>query len=301
MDPAVSCHEGLTPAQRARHRGQALAEQLAGALARARAAWPGVELPAATYAAHLAAMLSRPENSERSLDDLHTDDLYLACACAAGNQAAIGACAARFGHEVRRGLGRLALAEDAIDEIEQRLRERLYVARPDRRPEIADYAGRGRLGAWMRVVAVRLALKSLRGSRREQPLEEEALQRLVTAPHNSDDPEQRHMKRLYGEQLNTALRHALEALSERDRALLRQHFIEGQTIDDLALTYDVHRATAARRVNRARDALIRQLRQTVRRQLQLDARGYQSIVELVRSQLDLSVERLLGDREPAPR
>src|SRR5437868_2811130 len=45
--------------------------------------WPAIQLLAAQFIAHLAPLLS--EDVVGALDKLHGDDLYLACACLAGD------------------------------------------------------------------------------------------------------------------------------------------------------------------------------------------------------------------------
>jgi RNA polymerase sigma-70 factor (ECF subfamily) len=66
--------------------GQELEERLARALDRARAAWPGVAVDDATFVRYLAERVP-PDR----LDAVFAEDLYLACACAAGDAAAMDA------------------------------------------------------------------------------------------------------------------------------------------------------------------------------------------------------------------
>ena len=53
------------------------------------------------------------------------DDLYLACACAAGNEDAIRAFEGRHFVEVDRALARMRQVDISADEVRQRLREKL--------------------------------------------------------------------------------------------------------------------------------------------------------------------------------
>lgn len=314
------------PAHRRKdHDAPGLESTLAERLAAARAAWPGVSLAPRAFAAHLGAILARAEEEQRTVEDLNTDDLYVACACARGDAAAVQACDERFAPEIRRALGRMGLADPAIDELRQALREKLFVAdaqqgpcrpvdpatRPQaagpgpcsasalagpapKEPYIAAYSGRGRLGGWMRVIAVHLALKSFRGQHRHRPFDEEELEQMVSAPELAGlSPEQEHMKVLYRAEFKEAFREAVGTLSDRDRALLRQHYLEGQNIDAIGEAFAVHRATAARWINKAREALIDAVRRTIVQHCRLDPESYESVVQLVRSQLDVSIRRLL--------
>ena len=280
----------LNEAQRLRHRQPDLAERLAARLAEARAAWPEVRHPDEAFLAHLAEVLSRPENAEESLETLLVDDLYVAAACAARDGVAVAACEARYGPGIDRALARQGLERAAADELRQKLREQLYVADASGRPYLAAYSGRGKLSGWLRVIAVRLALKSFRGQYRERPLDTDLAEKLAGTPELAvPSAERAHLKLLYQTEFKTALKAAVASLPERDRELLRRHFVGGETIDQLGELFGVHRATAARWIERARTALLRSLRRILMQQLRLDAEGYESVLKLVRSQLDLSL------------
>src|SRR2546425_4877509 len=58
--------------------GAELEAALQALLARGRAAWPALELPAAAFARHLGAVAAA---RRVALTDLRAEDLYLACAC----------------------------------------------------------------------------------------------------------------------------------------------------------------------------------------------------------------------------
>jgi RNA polymerase sigma-70 factor (ECF subfamily) len=66
------------------------------------------------------------------------------------------------------------------------------------------------------------------------------------------------------------------------------------SIDEIATAYGIHRATAARRVNRARDALLADTRRRMSERLRLNSKELDSVLGLVESRLHASVRRLLG-------
>src|SRR5439155_27001611 len=78
------------------------------------------------------------------------------------------------------------------------------------------------------------------------------LDRLVGA---DPDPETALLRARYASAANEALREAFASLDARERNLLRQHFVDRLSIDDLGPLYGVHRATVARWLERAREAL----------------------------------------------
>jgi len=218
-------------------------------------------------------------------------DLYLAAACAAGDPAAVARLDASLAERVRPALARLGLPASDDDEIVQRLRIALFTPAADGVPGIAGYSGRGALRAYVRAIAVKLALKRLERERPPAPQDEDALALLPAA---EDTPALRLLKDRCRGEVRRAFEEALAALTPRGRNLLRQQYLDGLTIDDLARLYGVHRATAARWVESARTALFQGIRRHFRNTLGLGAAELDSVVGLVQSRLDLSLSRLLA-------
>jgi RNA polymerase sigma-70 factor (ECF subfamily) len=75
--------------------------------------------------------------------------------------------------------------------------------------------------------------------------------------------------------------------------LLKQHLIYRLTVDQLGALYHLHRATAARRLAKARQALLDGARASLARRLGVPAAELASAMELVASRLEVSIERLL--------
>lgn len=245
-------------------------------LAAAQAAWPGIVVPPEVFRAYL---------RERNISDPErAADLYIACACSRGDARAIAALEARHFGEIDRTLIRRRLPAASIAEVKQILREKLFVTRP---PRILDYAGRGDLGAWLRVTAVRQALKILRSEHRERPASDE---RLLDGPALGDDPELALMKGASSAAFAQAFQQALAALAPREQNLLRQHFLDGLTLDELATLHRVHRATCARWLAQARESVVAATRERLGAQ---STGEYESILRLVRSRFEVSVRRFM--------
>jgi RNA polymerase sigma-70 factor (ECF subfamily) len=224
---------------------------------------------------HVAAKIDDAEGLAR----LRLDDLRLAWACAEGDAAAL----ARFEREHLRGVTpafQAAGLGDLFDDVAQKLRVKLVVDK-----EILGYGGRGDLQSWLRTVALRAAWKLAEAARRAAPLDEDML---LALPAPGDDPETERLKQVYAPEFKAALREALAGLERRDRNLLRQAFIDGLTIDQLAPLYRVHRATAARWLAAARAALLGATEKLLRARLGVGPPELESLWALVRSRLDLS-------------
>src|SRR5882672_3279759 len=124
----------------------------------ARVQWPGIPLSNDEFAEAVLQRLDAGEDPLAVLRQLCGGDLWLALACARGHAAAIRAFderyLARVSSLIRRVDGHGELAPDVIQE----LRDKLLVPE-NGRVRIEDYSGRGDLLGWLRVVALRAALK----------------------------------------------------------------------------------------------------------------------------------------------
>ncbi len=258
----------------------------------ARMAWPTVTVAEDEFLAYLAERLPPDQDPHDAVFRIESDDLYLACACARSDRAAVRAFEEAFVDELRAAVGQMRGQGADIDEVIQELRAKLLTAPKGSAPKVVEYAGRGSLRAWLRVVAVRIALARHRGKKKEVSLNDELLDGLPGAA--MDDPELLHFKRTYQVEFKDCFETAFGALSRKDRNLLRQHLLDGLGIDGLAAIYRVHRATAARWLASAREQLFDETRRLLRQRLDIDEDEFRSIVKLVRSQLDLSLHRLFN-------
>jgi RNA polymerase sigma-70 factor (ECF subfamily) len=270
-----------------------LETQLEQVVTAASAAWPGVNLPVEEFLPYLAQRL-REGATPADVLNLHAADLYLACACARGDATAIAAFEARCLTVVDQALAPLHVDSDALAEIKQEIRRTLLVA-DGHAPKITDFAGRGDLRGWLRVMAVRDALSRLRRARRELAADEDLLER-TWLPHTN--PELELLKSRYRDEFKRAVGEAMSALTPRERTLLRQQFIDGLTIDQLGATYRVHRATAARWLERARQKLQVTTRAALMKRLTVQPLELDSVMRLIQSRLDMSVRAFFRRRPP---
>jgi RNA polymerase sigma-70 factor (ECF subfamily) len=250
----------------------------------ARAAWPGVELADEVYLAWLAEHTGQ-----------HTTDLYLACACVHGVPRAVETFETALMSRVPAFLARMKPPASLIDEVSQRLRERLLMPSADRPPRLAEYSGRGPLSAWLCVAAVRTAVDVLRspdGRSTGRTTE------LDTALIGSDDPELAYLKDRYRHEVDEALRAGMRVLSRQQRAVLRLIVEDGLTLDEIGALYRVGKSTVFRWLGDARHQLVSEARRFLQDKLGISHGEFASLVNLVRSQLDISLRgALTGTRE----
>jgi RNA polymerase sigma-70 factor (ECF subfamily) len=255
----------------------------------ARTAWPELRVDEPAFAAHVAGHLEGEDDVEATLASLAAADLYLACACARSESAALELLDKRYFSALDAALGKMGLSSAQIDDIKQGLRQQLLVATETAPPRIAQYGGRGALAGWLRVSATRAGLKVARAAKREVAHEDDDLLAMPT----TTTPELQRLKRDYQADFRAAFLGAMAALPDRDKNLLRQHHLDGLSVDELAVLYKVHRATAARWVAAARQALLTATRQALLARVRLAPTDADSIMRLVHSQLDITLRRLL--------
>lgn len=254
-------------------------------------AFPDLAVDADRFAAHVEARLA-PGGDPASL---HAADLYLACACAAGDARAVAAFDARYAAEIPAFLAGVERSPAAIEEVRQLVRERLFVAPPGKDPKIAEYSGRGSLASWLRVVTLRVAANRRRGERPHEDLD--AVPEVDVLP--SVDPELAIVRARYRPAFDEALRAAFAGLSARERTLLRMHYLDGLNIDRLGLVFNVHRATVARWIAAAREGLLERTMAQLGERLRLGAGELASLLAVLRTGLEVSLRSLLAEPDAA--
>jgi RNA polymerase sigma-70 factor (ECF subfamily) len=256
---------------------------LAEALSAGRIQWPGVTLPLAALAEHVGRQsLSSEVVRQRG------PDLYLAAACAAGEPAALAAFEQEHLTRVDSYVARIGLTPEMLDELRQALRIRLLLDQP---PRIGTYRGTGPLGGWVRMAAMRVAWNLLdaaavAGARVAD--DGELAARVAEAA-----PESELLRARCRPVLQAAVERAIGALDDRDKALLRFHYVEGLSVDTIGTFYRVHRATAARWLVDLRHRLMRAVRRTVAAELRLSPSEFRSLVRTLDGELRVSVSRAL--------
>jgi len=265
-------------------------------VAEGRAAWPRFAVDA-RHVVELIARHATLELADAALDGLRPADLYLACACARQLPEAIAAFDRDYMREVDIALARMRIGPPRLSDVKQLVRQRLFVGggpagQPAGPGKIVEYGGRGDLRRWVRSVAVRTCLNDLRKGRREVLVDDEQLiaQHAIAA----DDPEIEYMKRTYAHEFRAAFGEALGQLGAREQTLLRYHHVDGLNIDEIGAIYRIHRVTAFRWIEKAREVLARSTLELLRGRLKLPPGELDSVLRMIRSQIHLSLVRHLG-------
>jgi RNA polymerase sigma-70 factor (ECF subfamily) len=243
--------------------------------------WPRVALDFEVFAEHCAQLFASWGDDTRPSD---VADVYLCCACAEAVPEALRAFESEGTAVARAAIARIDRDADFVQETLQELWDKLLLGGE---AKVRQYSGRGPLKAWVRVTATRIALDRKRARGRVAARQIELSDRLAgTEP----SPEAFLTKARFGGAFQQALRDAVAALSTQERNVLRMHVAGHCSIDEIGRAYNVHRATAARWLDRSRTRIYETVRQELcDRQSNLTASEFKSLATLMGSELELSL------------
>jgi RNA polymerase sigma-70 factor (ECF subfamily) len=266
---------------------------LADLLARSHAAWPDFALEPAPLLRYLAERISPAVALTAALASVHIEDLALAYACGRRDARAIAIVESTFLPKVARYIAHTGASDAMVSEAEQLLRVRLFVGQGGSAPEIMSYTGRGALGAWLRVVAVRIVRGLQRTQRRFAAWTPGEAAAADKAPA---DPERQYIKKRYARAIDAVLARVLENLPAKERSILSLHFLDGLSTDAIGKLFHVDGSTIRRHVAKIRQGIMTQARRELAKELRLQRSELESVLRLARSQLEVSVSRALQHR-----
>src|SRR5262249_15994791 len=161
------------------------------------------------------------------------------------------------------------------------------VAPPGGSPRITQYTGRGPLGAWVRVVALRAAADLARGEKRHLPLDDASRGK----PAVATDPELRYLRVRYQAHFKAALETTLAQLAVKERNVVGMDQLEGMSTNAIGKLFNVHATTVLRWIMGARERILAETRRLLQEQLAVDDRELESVLALVAKSLDVSLRR----------
>jgi len=261
---------------------------LEGALGRlfeeGRRVFPALDVEPVDFAGFLGSILA--DDDAASLDSIRAADLFLVLAYGQQIPGASELFEQRYMPKIEAALGRIGTPAHVIADIQQDLRKRL-VEMQDPAAERRGYSGRGDLGAWLCVSAVREA-----GRRRERAKKQTTVAEDLALASPEADPELAYLRKTYAQEFQQAFQNAFASLTSRERNLLRYHFVEHRSIDQIGGVYGVHRATAARWVNHARDVLCTKTRDLLAQRISFSEDGFRRMLSLIDSQISVRIALL---------
>lgn len=216
-------------------------------------------------------------------------DPELAAAVLGGDPAAVAAFERRFVGELHRIVARLGVRTEP-EELVQRLLVRILVGCVDAPAKLASYRGEGSLGAWVRAVATRFVIDHVRHTRAEPPAGRLSEANVARSARIEGDVQ--HGR--YAALVRRSVEQAFAELSPRERNVLRHAVFHRLTVDELGSIYRVHRATAARWLQRTRDGLHETVAMKLSAATGMSAADARSIVREVGVESDVSLRSVLS-------
>jgi RNA polymerase sigma-70 factor, ECF subfamily len=261
--------------------------------AEGRKRFPSVELSFESFQAYCERVLStaRPGDTERPAVgevERHGAELFLCCACAEGSERAVKILQHEARAVARSAIQRVQREPEFVRDALQDLWNKLVVG-PE--SKVREYSGRGSFQAWLGVIAARVALDRLRAERRPPTGRELGLSWIE--PMLGPDAQLTRVR--YRAPFQRALSRALGALTERERNVLRMHALGSCSIDQIGRAYRVHRATAARWLDRVRSQILQSVREELFRTTGISARDFDSIAASIAAELELELASVSRD------
>ncbi len=258
-------------------------------LERGRRLHPGLALDQARFARHLDRCGA--EIGDEAIN-IHAGDLFLAAAALSGQATAVAKLTQVCWPVALRYLRRVAAAPTELEDIAQELWKTLLVGIDAGGPKLANYSGRGPLGAFVGITAQRIGIARFR----RNDTAARAARAAAELETLTVDPELAFIKDRFRTDFQDAIGQVLRALDDRTRMLLNLHVVDRVTIARMARAYGVRQSTVSRWLQKARQRVARDTQRELARRLQLSQSDFDSIRRLVLSQLEVSVSRLLGPR-----
>lgn len=272
-----------------------LTDVLADLHRRGQAAWPKLPLAPEGFVRHLAAVVKGERDVRLALADVHAEDFFLAAACVFRVPGAERAFADAHLGAVAMYVSKIDPRPAFTDEVRQELARKLFVPEPGDAPKIAAYGGRGALAAFVRVTASRMA-SNMKRSRAEEHL---GTTKETNQPARDLDPEVMLLKSRFAREFETAFAETMGALSVEERNVLKMHYLQGLTIDDVGKACNVSRATAARWLAKARTRIVQLTYTSFAASAGPNSASPHSMLALVKSELGATVAKYF-DSERTP-
>ena len=266
-----------------------LDEAVSNFLTRGREAWPELALEDEAFLAHAAPRLSTAGGLLATLAEAEAGDLWLACACVTGSDAAQSAFVEAYTPLMRRALARFAKQGVDIDDVEQHMISYLLFAEGERKAAISNYSGRGPLAAYLRVSIVREAIRKTKAMKRTVR-DDDAVYAAATV---GDDPELEALKRLYRDQFKICFVEALQDLEASETLLIRYHYYSRLGVREIAALDGSSKSQVARQLSAIREKLMKETQRRLMAHVDLRQSEARSIIRLVRSQLDIGLSQYI--------
>ncbi len=244
-----------------------------------------------------------PKGIEQYPDGLRLEDLALAGACSAGNEAAWDFFMKQFRPELYRAASAIA-GESCGREIADSLYADLYGLREagGRRQSLFDYFhGRSKLSTWLRAILAQRHVDEIRRTRRTEPLDDAATEddrspaakvqfQSTSASH---DPDRLRLIAM----LQTVLTTVLATLGSRDRLRLAYYYVDDLTLAQIGKLLGEHEASVSRKLNRSRHSIRKSVEEALLEEKKLSPEQLRLCFEYAQEEWPFDLTRALSLRD----
>ena len=251
----------------------------------ARASAPNIELDEAVFVDLLVKATDGAPDPMVALEAMHHSDLFVAQAAAAGDPVAFVLVDRRMGEQLATVVRSLGESSTFAQDLASELRAHILTPREGGAPRLASYLGTGPLDGWLRVTVTREAVRARRAQTARGTAADDELAQIAGVV----SPQLEFLKASYRDQIRAAFRGAIHTLNDRQKNLIRLHYGDGVGVERLGQMYRVHFSTISRWLAAARDKLFDETRAAVRAELGVDDSEFDEVMQLVQSNLDLTI------------
>jgi len=240
--------------------------------------------------------LSNEHEARTFILGLRIEELAIARACAAGDNAAWDIFMTRYREKLYLAALRIAREDSAARELADTLYADLYgtsTREGQRVSKLSSYTGRGSLEGWLRTVLAQEYVNRYRRTKRLVSLDEESEEGVqFRAPE--PEPVAPADKRL-----SQATDEALAFLSGEDRMVLSAYYLDGRTLAEIARMLGVHESTISRKLDKLAKSLRKQIVAGLGRQ-GMSRRQAEEALEVDVRDLQIDIRRSLSQETPPP-
>ncbi len=251
----------------------------------ARARAPSIALDETVFVEILLNATDGASDPLTALEAIHGDDLFVAQAAAAGDPVAFVLVDQRMGAQLANVVRSLGESSTFAQDLASELRAHILTPREGAAPRLASYLGTGPLDGWLRVTVTREAVRARRAQRSRGTASDDELAEIAGVV----SPQLEFLKASFRDQIRAAFRGAIHTLDDRQKNLIRLHYGDGVGVERLGQMYRVHFSTISRWLAAARDKLFDETRSAVRAELGVDNSEFEEVMQLVQSNLDLTI------------
>jgi RNA polymerase sigma-70 factor (ECF subfamily) len=264
---------------------------LATTVKSAAAAWPNVLIPSEQFVGYLAERGDPAFAPLEAIARLALNDLFLACACARGDEVATEALAVTYGSRLRAVVSKIDSTPDFVDAVMNELSEALLgeatSAGVGREGKINQYRGRVSLETWLAASATRRALTRQGVAKPFDDLAE------IATTERSGDASRDHLRLRYpngfGQAITDGVTEALDRLTSNDAGLLRSHLVDGFSLRKLAHIRGVNVNTIARDIATARATIHDHIRAVLHTRMGLPPDDVSAVMKALFTRVNLGV------------